>query len=116
MASSAEVTGILDAVFKSDDADPVPDTVDVEPEDNSPQAVVAGLDAAHSRFVEYLAERRFWPRADFDELATRLNLMPAGAIEVVNELAFERCGTALLDGDNPVEVDPAVVEELVRAH
>jgi tellurite resistance protein len=116
MDETAAVAAALGAVFDDPDdldaaAAPTDDPTldDVEDGDGT----VAGLDAAHSTLVVRLAERPMWPRAEFEELARRLGLMPAGAVETINEAAFSACDEPLLEGDDPIEVNTYAVEELL---
>lgn len=73
---------------------------------------VAGLDEAHSALLLYLRQTDTISRADFDALASRYALMPEGAIDVLNEAAYEACGEPVLYGDDPVEVNRNTVKEL----
>jgi hypothetical protein len=43
-----------------------------------------------------------------------LGLLPDGALERINEAAFERCGTAVCEGEDPVDVNTNVLEEMLR--
>ena len=45
-------------------------------------------------------------------LAAALGLLPDGALEVVNEAAFDACGIAVSAGEDPIEIDGDVVKEL----
>lgn len=110
-ASTAEVAAILHEVFAADD-EPGPDEREEDVEDE--MSPIPGLDAVHARLVEYLVTRPMWPRGEFEELTGRLQLMPNGAIDVVNTLAYERSGGPLLFGDDPLEVDAEVAEELTH--
>lgn len=110
-ASTAEVAAILHEVFAADD-EPGPDEREEDADDE--MSPIPGLDAVHARLVEYLVTRPMWPRGEFEELTGRLQLMPNGAIEVVNTLAYERSGGPLLFGDDPLEVDAEVAEELTH--
>lgn len=69
---------------------------------------VLDLDAPHSRFVLSLVERHSWSRAELETLAAEHRLMPDGAIDAVNEAALDLHGEPLLEGDDPVEVNPAL--------
>jgi hypothetical protein len=73
---------------------------------------VGGLDARHESFLRRLAERRSWGRAEVTAIAGALGLLPDGALEVVNEAAFDACGSAVSAGDDPIEIDGDVVKEL----
>jgi hypothetical protein len=81
-----------------------------------PQAaspVPRGLDAAHRSFLARLAERPSWPRSEVARIAAELGLMPDGALEIVNEAAFELAGDPATEGSDPVEVNPDVVKEIL---
>jgi hypothetical protein len=104
MAETAAVGAILRGVFATDD----------EPAVVSPAtAAVAGLDAAHSEFLRTLAARTTWPRAELEAGAARLRLMLDGALELINERAFDACGLAACEGEDPVETNPDVLKELL---
>ena len=60
-----------------------------------PPAGLAGLDAAHSGLLRRLAAKTVWPRIEVERLAGELGLLPDGALEVINEAAFDRCGAPL---------------------
>lgn len=47
-----------------------------------------------------------------ERLAGELGLLPDGALEVINEAAFDRCGAPLLEGDEIIEIDPQILENL----
>jgi hypothetical protein len=74
---------------------------------------VAGLDRPHSRFLQLLAGRPSWDVVDFEELARRCRVLPAGAVDVINEAALDRAGDAVIDGDD-LTVDVAVLEGMLR--
>lgn len=61
------------------------------------------LDLAHSQILDALCQGAM-PRADFDDMTRELKLMPAGAIETINDWAFEKFGEAVLDDDDPVAI------------
>ncbi|MBY0506694.1 MAG: TerB N-terminal domain-containing protein [Bryobacteraceae bacterium] len=73
---------------------------------------VSGLDAAHSGLVHRLLAAAGWPRADFNALASEAGLLPDGALDTINEMALDRAGDLLLEGDDPVTLNPATREAL----
>ncbi|WP_434043922.1 MULTISPECIES: TerB N-terminal domain-containing protein [Sorangium] len=73
---------------------------------------VRNLNATHSAFVRKLAERAEWTRAEVEALAAGLGLLTDGALEVVNDAAFEVCGSPVWSGDDLIEVDADVMKEL----
>ena len=78
-----------------------------------PESSVAGLDSSHSAFVRALIERDTWNRAELEELAEQLGVLPDGAVELVNDAAFEVAGEPLCEGDDVIYVDKHVSEEML---
>lgn len=114
-----EVTRVLAAVFAGEDeAGEAPAAaVEAPPEPGEDAAPPAGdrlpgLDAAHSALVRALEDRLAWPLAEFAAVAERHGLLAAGAIETINDAAFQLCDEPLLEGHDPVEVNPYAREEL----
>jgi hypothetical protein len=78
----------------------------------SPGSLVGGLDAAHTTLFRRMLANTAWSRTDFEILAESLGLMPAGALETLNEAAFDACGEPLLEGDDPIEINEHAATEL----
>ncbi|GAA1406549.1 hypothetical protein GCM10009662_38730 [Catellatospora coxensis] len=114
---TASVAALLTSIFAEHDAQPA---VAARPVAPAPAAVpdvavpLAGLDAAHAALLTELLTRPSWPRAEFDRLAARHGLMPAGAIEVLNEAAYEAVDDAILDGDDELVINEYVLKEAGR--
>jgi hypothetical protein len=109
VAGTAAVTAILSKIFV-DDTPKVPAASAEKNEQHS----VDGLDSLHAAFLRALSERASWPRSEVEQLTARLGLLPDGAIEKVNEVAFEKCGEPLCDGDNPIMISASVLKELLQ--
>ena len=74
---------------------------------------VSGLDALHTGFLGILAQQPSWHRDDLESKAAELNLLLDGALEVINDTAFNVCDEPLTDGDDPIELDKNVLEQLL---
>lgn len=89
--------------------------VDVEHE-SEPIAVVnsvnSGLDTTHQALFEQLITKAAWTRHEVHELCSKLKLMIDGAIETINEWAYEKVEAPVLDDDGDIYVDLEIVEEL----
>lgn len=116
-ASTAAVSSLLTEVF--DDA--VPERADeaiaasAEPDQTTGDApIVDGLDAAHSRLLSAVLKRAEWPRAEFDELAQQHGLLPDGALDTLNDLAYRLCDEPLLEGDDDLVLNDYAVQEIPR--
>ena len=106
-AVSAAVTDKLNIIFSSDtepDAGPAAKQEPPEqPAEGSPSTLL-GLDVAHADLLTVLLGRPHWTRAEFEELCTDKGLMPDGAIERINETAFEKFNQPIIDGEDPLEI------------
>lgn len=71
-----------------------------------------GLDPEHSVFLRLLMTRSTWQRQELADAAADMELMLDGAIERINDAAFEHFDAALLEGDDPVEVVGDVMEQV----
>jgi uncharacterized tellurite resistance protein B-like protein len=114
LSSTDRVAQVLGAVFDAD-AQAIAADEPEESEEGRDDAKVAGLDVAHTALAHRLAARAAWPREDFDAVAGEQGLLPAGAIETINDAAFDVTGAPLLEGDDPVELDGDVLKELLDA-
>jgi uncharacterized tellurite resistance protein B-like protein len=73
-----------------------------------------GLDAAHRSFLARLAQQPSWRRSEVESIAAGFGLMPDGALEIVNEAAFEAAGEPACEGTDPVEINSDAVKEILR--
>jgi hypothetical protein len=72
-----------------------------------------GLDATYAAFLQTLSQQLHWRREDLAQLAQQADLLLDGALEVINEAAFERCDEPLTDGEDPIELNPDVLQVLL---
>ncbi len=79
------------------------------------EGMLSGLDARHAGLVSLLSSRGEWPRVDFKKAAKEAGLMPGGAMETVNEWAFDRFGDALLEGEDTVAVNLSLLSSIQGA-
>nr|WP_269454285.1 TerB N-terminal domain-containing protein [Saccharothrix espanaensis] len=110
MRESAAVAALLAEVFAEEPEDAAPP---------SPAPVVAVdlvglLDAAHSTLLRELSTRPSWTRLEFDALCAEANLMPEGALDVLNEAAVDAADEPVVedDGDRLLINDYALGELL----
>jgi hypothetical protein len=69
----------------------------------------AGLDARYKGFLTELLTRPEWPRPELDMLARAHELMTDGALEAINEWAFDRHGDALVEDGDPATIQRHVI-------
>ena len=88
---------------------------DIEEDENvasgpANQSQLAGLDPKHGALVLELVTREHWSETEFETICASHGLMASGALEVVNEWAFETYDEALLDEYDGYDVSPEIVE------
>ena len=100
-----KVALILEDVFGAEDAASPP----VAPEIRS---AFQGLDPAHAGLLAKLLERGSWGRRGFGEAAKAAGLMPDGALEALNEWAYEKFDEAIVEDGDPIVVQPTIAERM----
>jgi TerB-C domain len=96
------VAALLKSIFVEEELEP---TV-LEPADETTHA---GLDAEHALLLTRLLTRSEWPRGEFDMVASEAGMMPGGAMETINEWAFDYYGDALLEDGDPVVINHSLL-------
>jgi hypothetical protein len=110
LAQTATVSSLLADVFAEEDEAQVTSPVDA----NTPTpSGIGGLDAAQSAFLRSLIARGEWPRHDVELLASEHALLVDGALEAVNDYAFEHCGDPIWEGDDPIIINDYVAKEIL---
>ncbi len=111
------VSALLSGIFSESESEPAPSPPVVpepqlpeEREDEAPS--ILGLDARHSAFAQLLLSRPHWSRAELLDVAADMELMLDGALEHINEAAFESFDLPLMEGEDPLEVNVEVVKRL----
>jgi len=116
VAETAAVSALLGSIFaaetpRADPADPPGPATRREFEAREPP--VAGLDAPHSALLRALAGRDSWSRADLEAECAAVALLPDGALDTLNEAAYEAAGDPLAEGEDPIDINPEVAREML---
>lgn len=74
------------------------------------QSQLAGLEPKHGTLVLELVAREHWYEAEFEKICASHGLMASGALEIVNEWAFETYDEALLEEHDGYDVSPHIAE------
>ena len=111
MADTVHVSNVLHGIFSGDEDD----TEDTRSEEvgytvSDRDERFAGLDARHRGLVEELIRQPAWTPEAFEKLARQFELMPSGALETINEWAFERFDEALIEEDEGFEINPEILD------
>lgn len=114
-ADSERVSAILGSIFAQAAPEPEPVTAMADADAEQPQEpALMGLDVEHSALVRTLLTRVHWARVELEELATDRGLMLDGALEQLNDAAFEKYDKPLLEGEDPVDINQEVAREMLQ--
>jgi len=104
LAETASVSALLGSIF-----------IDEEPATTVPSGVkmFGALDSRYSPFLVALVNKEIWDRAAIEQLASTMKLLPDGALDAINEAAFETVGEALWEGDDPIQVNISIAKEMM---
>lgn len=117
--NTERVNAILAKVFNDEDAER--DMVGAQPTQEAPAppppitrepGAFDGLDPRYGAFLAELLTRSEWPRQDLDALARSFDLMTDGAVEAINEWAFDRYSDALLEDGELMNVNGTLLEQM----
>ena len=106
------VQSILETIFVDEDVlyerenQPITDT----PRSDDP---IQRLDLRHRNLYRELVTKKAWSYEETEELCESLQLMVSGAIEVMNDWAYENFNSPLIEEDDKViHINPEVTEEM----
>ncbi|PLX48755.1 MAG: hypothetical protein C0613_10110 [Desulfobulbaceae bacterium] len=103
-----QVQGVLEGIFSDEEED-----VNVTPEVAAPTTnPLMTLDKAHQDFFHHLQKQETWERTKLNEVCKELGLMLDGAMEELNEWAYEHVNAPLIDDGEPVYVDVSLAKEI----
>jgi tellurite resistance protein len=110
---TVRVSALLSKIFAeeadSTSAPAVPASeLELENEADSP----LGLDEDHSVLLRLLLSRPQWTRAELEDAAADLDLMLDGAMEQINEAAYEALDEPLFEGEDPISVNTKLLEKI----
>lgn len=105
LAESARISAILGDIFAEDDPGSIPAP--------APTAYGGKVPPSHGVLLSRLTERSEWSRTEFDRIVAECRLLPDGAIDALNEAAFEHVGGPVLEGSDPIHVDASAAQALL---
>ncbi len=108
LSETAAISTLLGGIFTEED-----DVESVQPQEDDSDTQLAGLDKQHKNFLLYLAQQPQWNREELEERVDNMGLMLDGALEVINELAFDLTDMPLCDGEDIIEVDQNILGEIL---
>lgn len=108
-SETAQVQTMLGAIF-ADEA--VEETEDEETQQVSSQ--YPGLQENHQDLFDTLLDKDEWTREQVQELCDKYGLMVDGAIEVINDWAYDQVDAPVFDNDGDILIDREIADELTQ--
>lgn len=103
--STQEIQGVLSKIFDENDAEDSQDDVSETSNLASGEHWYSGLlDTKHQELLEWLLTAEEWPISSVEEKCRNLGLLSDGALEAINNAAFDALGDGLLEIGDTVEV------------
>ncbi len=81
--------------------------------DLAPPVTAAGLDLPHLRLLLDLADQRSWTASELARQCAQHGLLPAGALDTLNEAALELTGEPACAGTEPVLINTEILLEML---
>ena len=106
------VQSVLESIFVEDDVLDEPET-EMKAEAQISAGVVPGLDTKYRNLYEKLITKEKWSPEEMEKLCENLQLMTEGAVEAINDWAFDNVDAPLIDDGSTVYIDLEVAEEIV---
>ncbi len=102
-AETERVDAVLAEVFAEDENEGA--AIAVTQPDAQDGNTLAGLDAAHAKLARLLSQSPSWSRIDLEAIAKSCGLFADGALEIINEWAFDHFDVPLVEDGDPATVD-----------
>ena len=108
-SETRDVQGMLRTIFVDEDS---PDQ-EGENQNNQKTGMENWLDEQHRSLYRTLITKEKWNRKEIEDLCLKLGIMTDGAIEIINDWAYERTDSPLLEDDEHVCINQEVLKELL---
>lgn len=111
---TAKVSALLSKIFTEEAVGSIapPPAAAPEPEPDDQVHSPLSLDEPHSALLRLLLSRPEWTRSELEDAAVDLDLMLDGALEQINEAAFDAFDEPLCEGDDPLTVNTELLEKI----
>lgn len=104
MSDTSRASEILSAIFEEEKETQEEPIAPIENLDEAEDNIFNGLSGKYIQLLKELLDRKEWKRKEYVQLASSLKLMPDGALEAINEWAFERFDEAIIEDAEPLIV------------
>lgn len=124
MRDTAAVSAMLADIFDEDLQAPASGRRIAAPASSTPDGpaattapaspLIVGLDPVHTELFQLVTQGTEMSREEFDVFCQTLGLLPNGALDTLNDAAFEASDEPLFDGEDHLTINPYALEEMLR--
>ncbi|MCK5877763.1 MAG: TerB N-terminal domain-containing protein [Candidatus Marithrix sp.] len=101
-----QVKGVLEDIFSESDT--------IEPDTSSSNNPLTTLDKSHQKLFNQLLTQETWDKNAVHIMCKELGLMTDGAMEVLNEWAFEHVNEPIIEDGEPIYIDINLAKEITN--
>lgn len=109
-----QVKGVLENIFV-DQLEGENEQEDVSLAALSTDSLLTALDQTHQKLFNKLIKQETWDKTALHEICKELGLMADGAMEVLNEWAFDNVNAPLIEDGELIYVDVDLAKEIINA-
>ena len=106
-----EAQSVLESIFTDEDLAEEPE-VEAPTAGQTKNGSIQGLDSKYQVLYVKLITKAEWAYEEIEELCDGLQLMTAGAVETINDWAFDKVGAPLIEDGSTVFIDLELAEEI----
>jgi tellurite resistance protein len=110
-AETKQVKGILEDVFINEEEDEAESS---EIKSDTLTKPIDLLDKPHQDLLNQLLKNESWSRESLHNMCEKLELMVDGAMEVINEWAFDQVNAPLVEDGDPLFIDIELAKEIMN--
>ena len=103
-----QATALLSSIFVEDEAGGADSGEAI-----TSAAPIASLDGPHSVLLTRLAQKQEWAMEEIEAMTSDAGLLAEGALETINEAAWDSTGSPVFDIGDTVSIDQAVLGEFL---
>ena len=112
-AETSQIKGVLGAIFTNDE-DVEETHINIDEENIEIDSPLSTLDEAHQNFFNRLITKELWKKEEIQIISKELGLMADGAMEVLNEWAFENANAPLIEDGEEIYIDIELAKEIIN--
>lgn len=112
-AETSQIKGVLGSIFTNDE-DVEEAHINIAEENIEMDSPLSTLDEAHQNFFNRLITKELWKKEEIQIISKELGLMADGAMEVLNEWAFENANAPLIEDGEEIYIDIELAKEIIN--